>query len=151
MFNYREEKRRFDKKLEILEKEYRAAGMSDQGIAEMRGFDLETFRKTRNETNHRADISLSESDERNLNMDQLLYTNGHYIRFESNLFEGKYGWLNDIENELLLKSIKNLSADDLELLLLVAIEGYSQAEIARIRGCSKNAISKRMKKIKSFF
>lgn len=42
-----------------------------------------------------------------------------------------------------------LSTADLELITLIAMEGYRQSEVARMWGCSRNAINKRMQKIKA--
>ena len=48
----------------------------------------------------------------------------------------------------LFRRLCKLSQDDLELLTLLMVDGYRQVDIARIKGCSRNVISKRLKKIK---
>ena len=60
------------------------------------------------------------------------------------------GWCYEtIEDEELYRQLRTLSTADLELITLIAMEGYRQSEVARIWGCSRNAINKRMQKIKA--
>ena len=46
-----------------------------------------------------------------------------------------------------LELLAELSADDQELYLLYFSEGYSQEEIAKIKGVSQNTISKKIRRI----
>ena len=59
-----------------------------------------------------------------------------------------YAWVETIEDEELYRQLRTLSAADLELITLIAMEGYRQSEVARMWGCSQVAVHKRMKKIK---
>ncbi|MGB4658903.1 MAG: sigma factor-like helix-turn-helix DNA-binding protein, partial [Mobilitalea sp.] len=56
--------------------------------------------------------------------------------------------IDTISDDALSRKLRDLSDDELELLTLLAIEGYTQREIARKMHCSQNAISKRLIKIK---
>ena len=53
----------------------------------------------------------------------------------------------DPQRELLYEKVAELSADDQELYLLYFSEGYSQEEIAKIKGVSQNTISKKIRRI----
>lgn len=60
----------------------------------------------------------------------------------------RYGWITYMEDPGLSSRLQALSPGDLELLTLLVIDGYRQADIARIKGCSRNVIYKKLKKIK---
>lgn len=55
--------------------------------------------------------------------------------------------LEDPQKELLYEKVTELSADDQELYLLYFSEGYSQKEIAKMKGMSQNTISKKIRRI----
>ncbi len=46
--------------------------------------------------------------------------------------------------------LKRLPEDDLELLTLLIVDGYRQADVARLWNCSRSAITQRINKIKIF-
>ncbi len=62
----------------------------------------------------------------------------------------RFGWLSSLEDELLYRRLCKLPEDDLELLTLLIVDGYRQADVARLWNCSRNVIYKRLKKIKIF-
>ena len=53
-----------------------------------------------------------------------------------------------MEDEGLSQRLQKLAPEDLELLTLLVIDGYRQADIARMKGCSRNAVYKKLQKIK---
>ena len=62
----------------------------------------------------------------------------------------RFGWLSSLEDEWMYRQLCKLSEDDLELLTLLIVDGYRQADVARLWNCSRNVIYKRLKKIKNF-
>ena len=60
----------------------------------------------------------------------------------------RFGWLSALEDEKLYWKLRSLSDKDLELLTLLYVDGYQQAEVARKMNCSRNSVHKRLKKIK---
>lgn len=46
-FNYRQERKKFEERMQENEKKYRAAGMSDEQITAMREYEEEQFRRER--------------------------------------------------------------------------------------------------------
>lgn len=60
----------------------------------------------------------------------------------------RFGWLSALEDETLYNKLRALSDKDLELLTLLCVDGFQQADIARRMNCSRNAVHKRLKKIK---
>ena len=71
------------------------------------------------------------------------------MAFEQGQASDRYAWVETIEDEELYRQLRTLSTADLELITLIAMEGYRQSEVARMWGCSRNAINKRMQKIKA--
>ena len=53
----------------------------------------------------------------------------------------------DPQKELLYEKVSELPAEDQELYLLYFSEGYSQEEIAKMKGVSQNTISKKIRRI----
>ena len=62
--------------------------------------------------------------------------------------KSRYWWVEEIENPNLVRSIRSLSTEQLELLTLVVIDGYGQVEIAELMKVSQSAISQRLATIK---
>jgi DNA-directed RNA polymerase specialized sigma24 family protein len=58
--------------------------------------------------------------------------------------------MDSIEDETLFRKLTQLTAAELELVTMIVILGFSMTEIAKKRGCSRSAISKKFTKIKNF-
>ena len=58
--------------------------------------------------------------------------------------------MEEIENPQLALALRQLDADELELLTLYVIECRSQSEIAARFGLSQRAISKRLQRLKKY-
>ncbi|MEE3462421.1 MAG: sigma-70 family RNA polymerase sigma factor [Lachnospiraceae bacterium] len=54
----------------------------------------------------------------------------------------------DPQKELLYEKLSELPEDDQELYRLYYTEGYSQEEIAEMKGVSQNTISKKLRRVK---
>lgn len=54
-----------------------------------------------------------------------------------------------MENDELYRKIISLPKRDMDLLTLIAFEGYSQREVAEIRGIAPAAICKKIAKLKT--
>ena len=59
------------------------------------------------------------------------------------LLQSRYDWIEEIDDPKLAKKLKKLSPDNLDLLTLLAFDGYSQNEIAAFLSVSQQAISKK--------
>lgn len=139
-FNYGREKRKFDQEWERLQAEYEAAGMDEASIQEMKQYDWRWFCSQR-VYNDRARPFPSECSQETAGG---LAAHVH----AGDSFQSRYGWILDMEDEGLSQRLQKLGPEDLELLTLLAVDGYRQADVARILGCSRSAISQRLKKIK---
>ncbi|MGL0834068.1 RNA polymerase subunit sigma-70 [Faecalibacterium duncaniae] len=147
-FNYAREKRMFDREWEQLHKEYVAAGMSEAAIAQMKAFDWGWFCSRRVYSDHTQ--SLPEESPYDEEGRSTLFRKfaALSVAFEQGQASDRYAWVETIEDEELYRQLRTLSAADLELITLIAMEGYRQSDVARMWGCSQVAVHKRMKKIK---
>ena len=149
-FNYSREKLLFDREWEKLCKQYKKEGMSGEAIQELYDFDWSWFRMRRNYENRVQAMPEEEIDGQNAETRSNLFQRFATLStsFDEMEFSGRYAWIDTISDDALSKKIRDLSDDELKLLTLLAIDGYTQREIARKMHCSQNAISKRLIKIK---
>ena len=149
-FNYSKEKFIFDREWKKLREQYIKEGMSEETIQELYDFDWGWFRARRNYENRVQALPDEEIDEQKAEARSNLFRKFASLStsFEETELSGRYAWIDTISDDTLSKKLKNLSDDELELLTLSAIEGYTQREIARKMHCSQNAISKRLIKIR---
>ena len=149
-------RRRFQAHWEQLRQEYRDAGMSEESIDAIYQFDLAFFRDERNNKQHQASLPYTniediedgvDSSNAELKISRFLESetipNGFYDT-------SRYGWIDEIENQALVKRLKKLKAADLELLTQYVFDEKTQSEIAEEYGLSQNAIWFRIKRIKNF-
>ena len=57
--------------------------------------------------------------------------------FDEAYFSGRYAWIDTIDNQELVRRLRLLTDDDLELLTLSVIEECSQSIITRKLGCNQ--------------
>ncbi|MDO4340307.1 MAG: sigma factor-like helix-turn-helix DNA-binding protein [Eubacteriales bacterium] len=147
-FNYAREKRKFDKEWEQLQIEYLAAGMDEKTIAQMKEFDWKWFCSRRAYDNHNQPLPDGEDFSEGGNA--ILFRKFSSLSAELDLqnISERYDWVQEIEDETVHQRLKSLGNKDLELLTLIAMEGYTQAEVARLWKCSRSAVTQRMKKIR---
>ena len=113
------ERRKFAREQSRLRKEYLAAGMTEEQIAELRAFDEDWYNSRRREAVHTQalDIYTSEDEERKDNPliekfpDRLTVTDKHW--------QGRYAWIEQIADESLYRAVDALSKEDKELLTLL--------------------------------
>lgn len=147
-FNYACEKRKFDREWEQLHKEYAAAGMSEADIAKMKAFDWGWFCSRRVYADHvqpMPDESISGEDGGSTLFRKFAALSA---AFQPERHADRYAWVEAIEDERLYQRLCSLSRTDLELITLIAMEGYRQSDVARMWGCSRSAITQRVNKIK---
>ena len=134
-YNYAREKRRFDAEWKRKELWYRKEGMSEDCIEEMRGFDLEQFNRDRAYESRRRPLETVCGSCYNL-MPEFSY--------------GRGGWMEELNDPRLSAKLRELPEADLELLTLLCVDGCSQVQTAQVLGCTQQAVSKRLHKIKKY-
>ena len=149
-FNYGLEKRKFTEEWKKLYREYKAAGMSEEDIQDIYAFDLNVFRKNRTECQRTQPLSESSCDD-GIAMSALLKKFSSALSAcDKHSFQSdpRFAWVDEMENDELYRKIISLPERDVDLLTLIAFEGYSQREVAEIRGIAPAAICKKIAKLK---
>ena len=146
--NFGHEYLKFEKEQKKLRKEYLAAGMTEAEADEMYDFDKKQF--DRDLAFYRRIISLDfvnddfEQEARN----PLLESNMNTLCVEPHIsVSGKYGWLEEIENESLVRAIRKLKLYEIETIDLL-INGMTQEEAAAFLEIDQSTISYRIKRIR---
>lgn len=133
-FNYAREKRKFDEKWKKLEDWYRKSGMSEDAIREMREYDWSEFNSTRKfyrRGDDNVDIeSIAEED-----VDAIDKT-----------FSGE--WIELLDTPDLVRKVRKLPADYIEIIDLMVRENLTQKEVAGRMNCSQQNIAKKIEKIR---
>ena len=153
-FNVAKERLKFFEEQDRLAREYRKAGMTEEQIKVMFDYDYEAFKKERVFCEHNIpltqkgfggkDTQMDESDMVYLNMEKFVAKTDTYNPAD------RYGWVEKVENPKLYEALKSLSEKEVELLALHFKEGYTQTEIAKIRGVSQQSLAKKIRKLKDF-
>lgn len=152
-FNYAREKEKFDREWTKLRKEYTQAGMDGAAIQKMYDFDWAAFLAQRtyaNRTQRLPDELHSGTDETERSKLLRKYKS-LTVSFEDELIAQGKNWTDFIEDPRLVRGLKRLSQDELELLMQLVLLEYSQRELARYLGCSQHAVYSWYKKIKERF
>lgn len=149
-FNYALERRKFEKEWTILRQQYVQAGMEQTAINQLYEFDLQWFNSERRYIRRQEDLpdGVTVDDFPCPEADQTesgTLPNSGILRTAP---KDRYWWVNDIDDEKLLRKLTKLSVDDIELLTALVFEGKTQGQIAQIRGCSQKTISNHFHRIK---
>ena len=153
-FNNGRERRKFEAAWKKLRMEYAAAGMDAEAIEEMYQFDLETFRSERRYAEHTQGMPFQQFDD-----DGDTASEGNsalLVKFLDALAVmpretddgNRYAWLDQIESEEVSKALRKLSQQQIEILTLVAFEGYNATEAGMILGLTQQGVSWHISKIK---
>ena len=147
-FNYSAEKQKLVGTWERLAKEYAAAGMSEEAIAQMKEYDMQWMRSRRRYAVHNIPLLDSPGPGEDDAPIHFLFN----LPAKPELFHSseRLGWLDEIEDEQLYKRLRKLKRKDLEVLTLVVLEGYTQADVAKMTHVAPSTICVRMKRIKAF-
>ena len=151
-FNVAKERLKFFAEQDKLAKEYRKAGMTEEQIKVMFDYDYEAFKKERVFCEHNIPIVLKGFGGKDTQMDEsdMVYLNMEKFMAKTDTYDpaDKYGWVEKVQDAKLYEALKNFSEKEIELMALYFIEGYTLQEIAEIRGNSKQAVSKKIEKLK---
>lgn len=153
-WNNGQERALFEKEQEKLRKEYLAAGMTEEQIQNLRSRDEDWYRSRRREAKHTQELDITAFDEDDCEESQnpLLKKFLHNFSVEDKYFETeRFGWIEEITNKQLYKTVVSLSAKDKQILTLLVFDGFNQTEIAEQLGVSQQAISKKIKKFQTIF
>jgi hypothetical protein len=125
-----------------MAEEYRAAGMTEEQIAEIAAFDLEVLRSDRRFYRHTQALCPGGWEAEDA-------PEPGYDGTDAPL-SGRLDWLEEIEDPVLLEALRELNPEMLELVTLWAIDGMGQAEIARRLGCTRQNVHTQLLRIRRF-
>lgn len=151
-FNYQSEKRKFEKEWKQLRNEYVKAGMEETAIQAMYEYDWEMFKKERVFCIHNQympDGEFDNGDPKDEGQNPLLSKFIESLSVMDEYFQDEiYGWVNEINDSLILKCIKQLPEEQIELITLYVFQEKSLMEIAEILGISYVAVANRLGRIR---
>lgn len=143
-FYYAREKQKFDAEWERLSAWYRAEGMSAEAIRELYQYDWATFCRQRSFENRTQPLP-----EEPASVLYQKYSQLTTVMADTDL-RGRYDWIESLDDEELAGRLKKLSVDDRELLTQIVMDGLTKAEVARLRGVTRQFINDKIQRIKKF-
>lgn len=154
-YNHGLAEKEFRKVWKRQSEEYREAGMSEEMILQMYEYEREVFNSDRRYLEHYMEAEFiwensSDNSSENAKMAKKRekYIDAISVFMPENNTTSLYDWVEEIDNPELYKMVSSLKKEEIELLTLFAIEGYSVVEIARLKGISHQNISKKINRIK---
>lgn len=145
------ETKKFEAKQKKQAEEYRALGMTEEQIKEMYEFDLEQFKSDRRYRMHTQQFTSSDFDEGEDDDSESTLLQKFFdeltVTIENSGDKSRYWWIEEIDNPNLVKKIKALPQDDIELITLLAFDNYSKTEISKMLGCQPYHITRRLARI----
>ena len=133
-FNYAREKRKFDKEWNEKERWYRESGMSEDAILEMYEYDWSEFNSTRKFYRYGDD---------DVDIESIVEEDGDSI---DKTFSEE--WIELLETPNLVRKVRKLPADYIEIIDLMVRENLTQEEVAGRMRCSQQNIAKKIEKIR---
>lgn len=152
-WNNGKERKIFDAQQERLKALYIANGMTEEQIQGIYQFDKKEFNSRRRYATHTQAFDFEafegEADEgQNPLLDKFLDAMSVTEEYTS---EERFGWIEEIENPKLAKSLKQLTDEEKELLTEWLVDGLTQKEMAHIFNVHQGTISRRIEALKKFF
>lgn len=155
-FNNGLERKKFEAAWKKLRAEYAAAGMDEAAIEEMYLFDLDIFRSNRRFAEHTQQMPAQrfadDGDAAGEDNPALLmkFFDSFAVMPRETDENNRYGWLDEIEDPAAARVLRSLSPQQIEILTLIAFEGYNATETGKMMGLTQQGVSwhiSRFKKI----
>ena len=143
-FHYAREKQKFDAEWERLSAWYQAEGMSAGMIKELYQYDWAVFCHQRSFENRTQPLPEEPASVLHQKFSQLTT-----VMTDTDL-RGRYDWIESLDDDELAGRLKKLSEDDRELLTQIVMDGLTKAEVARLRGVTRQSINDKIQRIKKF-
>ena len=132
-YSYSREKRKFDIEWKKKEEWYRESGISEEAIQEIFAYDWAEFNATRRFYRYMEDIDVEQIPEKSCDI------------LETALAKE---WIELLDSPEMLRKIRKLPADYIEIIEMLYFENLTQREIAERMSCSQQNIAKKIEKIK---
>ena len=145
--NFSKEYKKFRLQQERNKKAYAEMGMPQECIDEICELDNDQFLNNCRHLKHNISIYPVDNVEEGMNPLIKSYPDV-LIVYQQPSMSDRFWWIDEIESPMLVKKIKKLSLEELEMLTMYVFEDMTQAEIGSVFGIGQKAVSKRLKKIK---
>ena len=132
-YSYSREKRKFDAEWKKKEEWYRESGMSEEAIQEIFTYDWAEFNATRRFYRYMEDVDVERIPEKSCDILETALAND---------------WTELLDSPDILRRIRKLPADYIEIIEMLYFENLTQREIAERMSCSQQNIAKKIEKIK---
>ena len=152
--NYGYEYKKFEKEQEEQRIYYLSLGMSEEAIAIIADFDKQEFLRELAYKRNTIPLDITtpfETDDESKNPLYEKNIEKLSVTIDTYTIKPRYGWVDELENPQLIKIVRQLTESQLELITLVAIEGYKKQQVGLILGISPSAVSKRLGRIRKKF
>lgn len=147
--NFAHEYKRFEEQQARLRIEYKAAGMSDEQIDMMYKFDKAQLARDLAFTRRTQRLFVEHDDFESENQSALLDKFMDVLSYTMEPDTSKHlWWLEEISNSNLLRAVKQLSSEQIELLDMYVFDALSQTDIARRLGVNQSSVCRQLSKIK---
>lgn len=157
-YNHGLEEKKFKMEWNKLREQYRAAGMSEEAINEMEAFDRHCMDRDRKFYEHTTPIDFRKED--GTDQDNASKSSrrqfGDRLQVEARITDPdrRFAWIDELDDEELVKAVKSLSVEEVELLTMIAYEGYTHKELAQKLGKGRSSVTEKIgriaKKLKNF-
>lgn len=132
-YSYSREKRKFDAEWKKKEEWYRESGMSEEAIQEIFTYDWAEFNATRKFYRYMEDVDVERIPEKSCDILETALAND---------------WTELFDSPEILRRIRQLPTDYIEIIEMLCFENLTQREIAERMSCSQQNIAKKIEKIK---
>lgn len=152
-WNNGKERAKFERRQAKLREQYRAVGMTDEQIQAMYDYDKSIHNSNRRKAIHTQRLDLCALDgEADDGQNPLIEKFADKLTVELDISEvSRFAWLEEIEDDGVVRIIKNLPMQDIELLTKIVVDKFTLTEIARMENITQQAVSKKFQKIKKIF
>ena len=131
--NISKEYLRFEKEKQEKRKIYDNLNMNVEQIEQIEAIDKKIFRNDINYNAHNIPLYSGDYEYEEKNMEQksiVSHIKNIYEEMDYSL-SGRYYWIDEISSDVLLNEIHKLNAFEIEVITLVAFDGYSKNEAAK--------------------
>lgn len=152
--NYGHEYRKFAREQKEQREYFRSVGMTEEAIAEIEAFDKEEFLRTLAYKRNTQPLETLNAFDKDDESNSPLYDKFSYeltVTIDTYKPRTRYGWIDEIENPLLLNAIRELTQEQIEIITMLVFDEREQDEIAKILGINQSSVSRRIATIKKFF
>lgn len=142
---------RFEKEKQKKRNIYGNLNMSDDQIEQIEAIDKKIFRNDINYDNHNIPMysGYYAYDENNIELESVFIPLKNMCEEMDYSLSGRYYWIDEISSDVLLNEIQKLNAFEIEVITLVAFDGYSKNEAAKKLNVSYDKVQYCFKKIQN--